>query len=127
MKYLKKIFVLVIMLMVLLSACNSPTFSFTEVKNVPNTIQNNINPDFKLESFNEGEKGSYIVFHSSGDVKAVAESIGHIATIKFTVSNLKDEDVKQHVYYLTTGPEHDSIEVLVNGESTPIDNMTVPY
>ncbi|MDX1806109.1 MAG: peptidylprolyl isomerase [Paenisporosarcina sp.] len=122
---MKKIFVLVILLISVLTACNSSTLSFSEIENVPNNVQDKVDSNLKLQSINDGEKGYYIVFHSSGDVKTDLETQGDTVTIKFDVTNLQDDVVKQNTFYLTTDPEHDVIDVLVNGESMPFDNVTV--
>ena len=109
----------------ILSACNSSTLSFSEIENVPNNVQDKVDFNYKLQSINDGGKGYYIVFHSSGDVEADLETQGDTVTIKFNVTNLQDGVVKQNTFYLTTDPEHDVIDVLVNGESMPFDNVTV--
>lgn len=125
MKGLKKLFVLVLLVISILSACNSSTLSFSKIENVPNNVQDKVNSNLKLQLINDGEKGYYIVFHSSGDVETDLETQGETVTIKFNVTNLQDEVVKQNTFYLTTDPEHDVINVLVNGESMPFDKVTV--
>ena len=125
MKDLKKIFVLVFLVISTLSACNSSTLSFSEIKSVPNNVQDKVDSNLKLQSINDGGKGYYIVFHSSGDVETDLETQGDTVTIKFNVTNLHDEVVKQNTFYLTTDAEQDVIDVQVNGESTPFDNVTV--
>lgn len=122
---MKKIFVLVFWVISILSACNSSTLSFSEIENVPNNVQEKVDSNLKLQSINDGGKGYYIVFHSSGDVSTDLETQGDTVTIKFNVTNLQDEVVKQNTFYLTTDPEHDVIDVQVNGEATPFDNVTV--
>lgn len=124
-KGLKKLFVLVLLVISILSACNSSTLSFSKIENVPNNVQDKVNSNLKLQLINDGEKGYYIVFHSSGDVETDLETQGETVTIKFNVTNLQDEVVKQNTFYLTTDPEHDVINVLVNGESMPFDKVTV--
>jgi thioredoxin-related protein len=124
-KGLKKIFVLVFLVFLILSACNSSKLSFSEIENVPNNVQDKIDFNYKLQSINVDGKGYYIVFHSSGDVKADVETQGETVTIKFNETNLQDGIVKQYTFYLTTDPDHDEINVLVNGESMPFDNVTV--
>jgi thioredoxin-related protein len=124
-KGLKKIFVLVFLVFLILLACNSSKLSFSEIENVPNNVQDKIDFNYKLQSINVGGKGYYIVFHSSGDVKADVETQGETVTIKFNETNLQDGIVKQYTFYLKTDPEHDEINVLVNGESMPFDNVTV--
>ena len=124
-KGLKKLFVLVLLVISILSACNSSILSFSKIENVPNNVQDKVDSNLKLQLINDGEKGYYIVFHSSGDVKTDLETQGETVTIKFNVTNLQDEVVKQNTFYLTTDPEHDVINVLVNGESMPFDKVTV--
>lgn len=41
----------------------------SEVENVPNNVQTIIDPNIELQLINDGEKGSYIIFHSSGGCK----------------------------------------------------------
>ena len=125
MKGLKKLFVLVLLVISILSACNSSILSFSKIENVPNNVQDKVDSNLKLQLINDGEKGYYIVFHSSGDVETDLETQGETVTIKFNVTNLQDEVVKQNTFYLTTDPEHDVINVLVNGESMPFDKVTV--
>lgn len=122
---MKKIFLLGIFVIAILSACNSSILSFTEIKNVPNNVQENVDSDLRLQLITDGEKGSYIVFHSSGDVKTDLETQGETLIIKFNETNLDDEAIEQNTYYLTTGPEHEAIDVQVNGESIPFDNAVV--
>ena len=122
---LKKIVVLIFLVISILAACNSSTLSFSKIEIVPNNVQDKVDSNYKLQSINDGGKGYYIVFHSSGDVETDLEAIGDTVTIKFNVTNLKDDIVKQNTYYLTTDPKHDVIDVQVNGESTHFDNVTV--
>ncbi|RND01345.1 hypothetical protein EC501_01685 [Lysinibacillus halotolerans] len=53
----------------ILSAYNSSIVSMSKVENVPNNVQTIIDPNLKLQLINDGEKGSYIIFHLNGDVK----------------------------------------------------------
>lgn len=125
---LKKIFVLVFLVISVLTACNpsSSTLSFSEIDNVPSKVQEKVDPHLDLQLIDEYGKGYYIVFHSSGEVEADLETIGDKVTIKFNGSNQQDDDVvKQNIFYLTTDPEHDVIEVLINGKSKPFDVVTV--
>ncbi|WP_176482021.1 peptidylprolyl isomerase [Paucisalibacillus globulus] len=124
-KGLRKIFVLVFLLVLILSACNSSKLSFSEIENVPNNVQDKVDSNLKLQSITDGGKGYYIVFHSSGDVETDLETQGDTVTIKINVTNLQDDVLKQNTYYLTTGPEPNKIDVLVNGESIPFDNVTI--
>lgn len=124
MKDLKKIFLFVFFLSIL-SACQSPTLSLSEVKNVPNHVQGEVDPNLKLQSITDGGKGYYIIFHSSGDVEADLETVGEKVIIKLNETKLKEDVVKQYTFYLTTNPGPDVIDVYVNGESTPFDMVTI--
>lgn len=121
---LKKIFALLFLVISILSACNSSTLSFSEIESVPNNVQDKMDVNYMLQLIKDGKKGSYIIFHSSGDVETDVETQGDVVTIKFNVSNSQDDVVEQNTYYLTTDPEHEVIEVLVNGEPAPFDNVT---
>jgi hypothetical protein len=94
------------------------------VKNIPNIVQEKIDTNFKLQLINDGQKGSYIIFQANGDVETEVETQGDTVIIKFNVANPQDEVIKQNTYYLTTDPKHEVIDVLVNGESIPFDNIT---
>ena len=59
---LKKIFVLVILLISVLSACNSSTLSFSEIENVPNNVQDKVDSNLKLQSIKDGGKKVIILF-----------------------------------------------------------------
>ena len=62
-------FVSVLFAMFILSACNSSKLSFSEIENVPQKIEEHIDSNLKLQSINDGTKGSYIIFHSNGEKK----------------------------------------------------------
>nr|WP_106782893.1 lipoprotein [Lysinibacillus timonensis] len=123
---MKKLFILVFIAVLILSACNPTTLTFREIENVPKSVQEKIDPKYKLQLINEGEEGSYLIFHSNGDVETAIETEGTTLIIKFNVeANPQDTVVKQHTYYYTTGPKLDTIDIFVNGQSTPIDMVTV--
>lgn len=122
---LKKVPFLVFLVISILTACNSSTLSFSEIENVPNDVQDKVDSNLRLQSITDGGKGYYIVFHSSGEVESDLETQGDTLIIKFNVTNLEDGVVKQNTFYLTTDPEHEAIDVHVNGESIPFDNMTI--
>lgn len=124
-KVLKKIFVFVFLVISILSACNSSPLSLSEIKNVPDNVQDKVDSNLKLQSITDGGKGYYIVFHSSRDVEADLETQGDTVIIKFNETNSDKDVIKQNTFYLTTDPELDVIDVQVNGVSTPFDNVTV--
>lgn len=121
---MKKIFVLVFLVSLVLSACSSSSLSFSEVEKIPNHVQDKVDSNLTLQSITNDAEGKYIVFHSSGNVESDLDVQGDMVTIKFNVTNL-DDVVKQHTYYFTSDPKHDVLDVTVNGESIPFDNATI--
>ncbi|MCM3393230.1 peptidylprolyl isomerase [Cytobacillus oceanisediminis] len=123
---MKRIFISVILVVSILSACNSSTstLSFSEIENVPNNVQDKIDSNLKLQLIENGEKGSYVIFQTSGEVKTDVVTKGDTVTIKFNISKSQSDVLKQKTYYLTTDPIHDVIDVLVNGKLTPFDSVT---
>lgn len=119
---MKKLFVMMFLVLFILSACNSSKLSFSEIENVPNKVQDEINADLRLQSMNE-KNGTYIIFHSNGEVEADLETRSNTAVISFSVSNTDDVAIKQNVYYLKTDSNHEAIDVQVNGESIPFDEV----
>ena len=121
---LKKLFVFVFLVSSILSACNSSTLTFSEIENVPDHVQDKVDPSLTLQSITNEAEGKYIIFHSSGNVKSDLDIQGDTVTIQFNVTNQGDV-VKQHTYYFTSDPKHDVLDVTVNGESIPFDNVTI--
>ncbi|MCY9550059.1 peptidylprolyl isomerase [Lysinibacillus xylanilyticus] len=118
-------FVSVLFAMFILSACNPSKLSFSEIENVPQKIEEHIDSNLKLQSINDGTKGSYIIFHSNGEIEADLDPQDNIINIIINELNPQDKDIKRNVYYLTTDSKHDTINVLVNGEEIPFDEATI--
>ena len=108
----------------ILAACNSSEVSISEIQSIPNKVQDVINDDYTLQLINDGKKNAYIIFQSSGTVTAELEVIENILNIKLDSANEENNELKQYVYKLTWDKKHNTIEVLVNGQSTPFDNVT---
>ena len=125
---MKRIVGLAILVISILTACSSSkdssTLSFSKVKNVPDDVQDKIEPEYTLQMMDEGEKGSYIVFQSSGEVETDVEPKDDAVTIKFSTSDSQENAVEQHVYYLTRDKWQDVIHVLVDGEPAVFDSVT---
>ncbi|MCA1057696.1 hypothetical protein LCL96_02055 [Rossellomorea aquimaris] len=126
---MKRIVGLALFMFSILSACNlsssndSSTFNFHEIENVPHNVQENIDSNLKLQLMDEGEKGSYIVFQSSGEVETNVETMDDTVTIKFSTSDSQGDTVEQHVYYLTRDPGQEVIHVLVDEEPAVFDEV----
>ncbi|QUW22993.1 hypothetical protein JSQ81_05320 [Sporosarcina sp. Marseille-Q4063] len=70
------------------------------------------------------KNGSYIIFHSIGEVEADLDAREDTVIIKINVNDSVDNPVNQNVYYLTTDSHHEVIEVQVDGKSIPFDGVT---
>ncbi len=105
--------------MLVLSACSHDKLSFEEIDTVPQKVKEAINPDDQLQMINKNGKVNYIVFQSREDVKASLESVETTALIKLDELSASNNELKQYIYTLTTDQSHDTIEIKVNGDSTP--------
>ncbi|QZY87964.1 hypothetical protein [Exiguobacterium acetylicum] len=121
---MKKLLMLTV-LCTTLSACNvnDSKLSFSELKIVPNAIQSKINPANTLQLINTKDKVAYVVYQSKKTVATDLEEQGDTLKIKLNESKTYKK-TKQHVYKLTLDPEHEIIDVYVNGKSTAFDNVT---
>lgn len=125
--YLKRLSSLMLVAIIILAACNSLQLGISELESVPSKVQDVINSDSTLQMITSGEKNTYIVFHSSEEVSVELEVTENILNIKFNTTNRGNTELKQYVYQLHRGnSEHDTINVLVNGENDPFDGgMTI--
>lgn len=124
-KVLKKLLFLVLLTILILTACNSSTLSISEIEIVPDKVQKVIDEKYTLQKINVVDKDiSYVVFRSKGTVTSNLETQGDTLIIKLDVTNQQDNAIKQHVYKLTLDPDLDTIDIHINGKSTPIDNVT---
>ncbi|SKB80162.1 hypothetical protein SAMN06295926_108120 [Lysinibacillus sp. AC-3] len=122
---MKKLLFLVLLTMLILTACNSSTLSISEIEIVPDKVQKVIDEKYTLQKINVVDKDiSYVVFRSKGTVTSDIETQGDTLIIKLDVTNQQDNAIKQHVYKLTLDPDLDTIDIHINGKSTPIDNVT---
>jgi len=121
---LSKIAFSVFLAAAILSACQSSTLSFSEIENVPRQVEDSIDPNYALQLINNGKKGSYIIFNTSGEIESSVEAQQDTVTIKLDVSDKQNDNSKSNVFLLTTEPEQDVLLVQVNGEIMPFDNIT---
>lgn len=117
-----KRFSIVILILFIVTACNTSTLSISEIEHVPEEVQDKINSEYTLQLIHEGEDASYIVYQSSGTVTVDLETVGNTLSVKLDETDNQNE--KQMVFKLTLDPEHEVIDVLINGESTPFDDVT---
>lgn len=121
---LKRLVLCFSLFIIIIAGCQSSTLSFSEIEKVPNEVTSLIDPETTLQLINEENKGSYIVFQSNYKVKADLEPEDNVLHIIFKETSSENDGKEPHVYYLTTDPEHDTIEVLVNGEELSFDEVT---
>ncbi|MER2189308.1 MAG: peptidylprolyl isomerase [Solibacillus sp.] len=124
---MRRLFSLMLATIIILAACNFSELSISELQSVPSKVQDVINSDSTLQLITNGEKNTYIVFHSTETVSVELEVTENILNIKFNTTNQGNTELKQYVYKLNRGnSEHDTINVLVNEENMPFDGgMTI--
>ena len=114
-----------LILTMLLSACQSSELNIRELQTVPHKVEKVTKPEYTLQLISEGEKYTYIVFHSQETVTAKLELGGNILTIKLDTQPKENTDLKRYVYKITRGDaEYDYIQIKVNGKDSHFDNST---
>lgn len=108
----------------ILVACNTSTLSMSEIDIVPNNVQDKIDLNYKLQLIYEGEDIAYIFYQSKATVATDLETQGDTLKVKLDETDKQDDVIEQHVYKLTLDPEHEVIDVLINGKSKPFDNVS---
>ena len=121
---MKKMFFSLLFFALILASCNSSELSISEIQNVPNVVQDKVNSDYTLQLITDGDNMAYIIFRSKGTVTTNLETKGDTLIVKLDSANKDNNELKQYVYKLTWDKKHNTIEVLVNGQSTPFDSVT---
>lgn len=121
---MRKVMLVVLVSMFILSACQSSALSLKKVKDAPDKLADYIDPTAELQMVHDGKKGAYIVFTTSGKVEVDVKSNKNVIRIYLNKPEEKDDILAQHIYYLTKGEGHDTIEVLLNDEETHFDLVT---
>ena len=123
---MSRLFSLLLVTVIILTACNSSELSISEIQSIPTKVQDRINTDYTLQLISDSEKGdAYIVFQSSGTVTAQVEVKENILDIKLDSENQENNELKQYVYKITRGDvEYDTVHVIVNGKATYFDSST---
>lgn len=122
---MKRLTISLLFVVLFLTGCDLSQEGFSEIENLPNNVQEIVDPEMRLQAITDDGKGYYIVFHSSGEVETEVEIQEDTMLIKLNESNLQDDNTKQHTYYLSTAPEFEVMEVYVNGFSTHFDSITL--
>ncbi|RUS45813.1 hypothetical protein [Cohnella sp. AR92] len=119
---MKRILLSLCVAAIMLTACKSATLSMKEMEAIPSKLQNKLDSKYTLQLL-DGQDISYIVFQSKGTVTAALEAHDDTIVVKLDESNQQSE-FKQHIFKLTSDNKHEKIDILINGHSTPIDNVT---
>lgn len=122
---MNKVLYCVLFTALILTGCNSSTLSFSEIEIVPDNVQDKIDSSYKLQMITESEDTSYIIFRSKGAVTPEVTTKDGTLTINFNEEKHDDNEVGDYFYKLTRGLEFDTIDVLVNGQSTAFDDITI--
>lgn len=119
--------ILVFALFLSLVACSKPSQGLEKVTNVPDSIQEHVNYQHRLQSVRDKDGGSYLVFHSNGEVTVDFTIDGKMVRIQFTETNVMDDGVAvvPHAYYLYLKGDDHLLEVTVNGEPLPFDSIVL--
>ena len=105
-------------------ACNTSTLSMSEIDIVPNNVQENIDSNYMLQLIYDGEDIAYVVYQSNGTVVTDLEVQGDTLKVKLDETNKQDDVIEQRVYKFTLDPEHEVIDVLINGKLKSFDNVS---
>ena len=109
----------------LLSGCSDPEVtSFSEVTQITGDVWKHVDPALHLQLLSS-EDQTYIVFQSEQAVTADYEIKDNLVIIKLDESGSKQEVTETHVYQLKTNAKQDTIDVRVNGEQRPFDQVSV--
>ena len=121
---MRNILILLILITSITVACNTSTLSMSEIDIVPNNVQEKIDSNYVLQLIYDGEDIAYIVYQSNGTVVTDLEVQGDTLKVKLDETNKQDDVIEQRVYKFTLDPEHEVIEVLINGKSKAFDNVS---
>ncbi|MFZ0443200.1 MAG: hypothetical protein WAM95_00815, partial [Bacillus sp. (in: firmicutes)] len=77
-----------------------------------------------LQLIYDGEDIAYVVYQSNGTVVTDLEVQGDTLKVKLDKTNKQDDVIEQRVYKFTLDPEHEVIDVLINGKSKSFDNVS---
>ena len=121
---MRNILILLMLITAITVACNTSTLSMSEIDIVPNDVQEKIDSNYVLQLIYDGEDIAYVVYQSNGTVVTDLEVQGDTLKVKLDETNKQDDVIEQRVYKFTLDPEHEVIDVLINGKSKAFDNVS---
>ena len=118
------------MSLLMLGACNAtpPTDPPTihELTVVPDIVQKNIVATDRIQLLHENDAPYYLVYYSKGNVLADITAEGNRLIIQLEEGSEQRKEAHPYVFQITVkNPELDTIDLRINGHSTPIDRMTI--
>lgn len=118
--------ILIVVLLVVVTSCQLSMNVFTEKKALPKEVESYVDDEATLQLINEGTKGAYIIFRSSGEVEADSAVKANEMKIDFHVSHEDEAETErmEHIYYLKENFTYETIRVFVNKEEIPFNNVT---
>ncbi|WP_155591300.1 hypothetical protein [Lysinibacillus cavernae] len=126
---MKKYVLLGLWCLLLLGACNAKTptnpLTIRELTVVPDNIQQNIEANDKVQLLYEDDSTYYLVYYSKGNVLASIEAEGNSQVIQLKEGSEQRKEAQPYVFkIITKDPALDTIDLRVNGQSTPIVRVT---
>ncbi len=109
----------------LLSACSlsSKSPSIEQVDEVPKALQEQLDPSDTLQLATQKEKIYYVVYQSADTVTVTVEKQGGKLNIKLKKVSQNSDVVEPYIFKLKVDDDSETIDVFVDDQSIPIDNM----
>lgn len=124
---LKKLMSLLIMAVLIMTACNSE-LAITELNSVPkrvNEIIEVLGSNDYVQMINDSNKDiSYIIINTGGTVTVSVESKDDTILINIDEVENENKDKQKHIYKLTKDRDYEMIGLYKNGEEIPFDTVT---
>jgi outer membrane biogenesis lipoprotein LolB len=110
---------MVLLISFLLSACN--LLGISKVEKTPSNVQELIDPAATLQSVTKNGEMTYLIYQSKDSVTASLDKQGNKLNIRLKTAPKDNNRIEQHVFKVKVDSSTETIDVLINGKSTPID------
>lgn len=113
------------MFCLLLSACSlsSEAPSIEQLDKVPKALQKQLNSSDTLQLATQKEQTYYVIYQSADSVTATVEKQGNKLNIKLKKDPKNNNGVESYIFKLNVDKNSEIIDVFVDEQSIPIDNM----
>lgn len=115
---MRKVLTIIVISAVMMVACHAKTLHFEKAKKTPKNFTEALTGNLNYQLIDDGNDGNYIVVNASVDVEATMDTEGTMVNLRFDNGSGPKQ---QHIYYLTTGEDHDTINLIIDGEETAFD------